>query len=94
MPAEDDLELCRRWISAVEKNDGSAMPFLADAAIQEEMPNRLFPQGRVNDVAAMRVNAEKGRAVIASQRYQIVDAIAEEGRVALELARNYDCYVS
>jgi ketosteroid isomerase-like protein len=79
-----NLDLARRWLAAVEAG-ADATAFLAADAVQEEMPNRLFPAGRTNDLAAMRANAAKGKDVIATQRYEILSATCEGDRVALEL---------
>lgn len=79
------MDLIEQWLRAIETG-GDLSPFVTEDLAQEEMPNRLFPKGRVNDIVAIRANYAKGREVIASQRYQIVSALESGDRVALELA--------
>jgi ketosteroid isomerase-like protein len=78
------LDTVRAWLAALESN-GDAFAFLTDDATQDEMPNKLFPAGRTNDLAAMRANAAKGKQVLTAQTYEIVTALEHGDRVALEL---------
>ncbi|GAA5069145.1 ketosteroid isomerase-like protein [Thermocatellispora tengchongensis] len=59
--------------------------FLHQDVIHRELPNALFPQGAVRDLAAMRAAAESGRAKLAAQRYEVLNAVASGEQVALEV---------
>jgi ketosteroid isomerase-like protein len=82
----DVLELTRRYFAAVE---GGAVgetlaAFYAPEVVQEEFPNRLAPHGARRDLAAILDAAERGRRVMAAQRYEILHAVADGDRVAVE----------
>jgi ketosteroid isomerase-like protein len=82
----DLLELTRRYFAAVEGGaTGEALAaFYAPEVVQEEFPNRLAPHGARRDLSAILEAAERGRRLLAAQRYQILQALADGGRVAVE----------
>lgn len=53
--------------------------------VQEEFPNRLLPQGVVRDLAALQEACERGRGLMSTQSYEVVNAIAAGDSVALEV---------
>ena len=59
--------------------------FFAPDVIQEEFPNRIFAQGARRDLAKMLEGAERGRQIMASQRYEIRNIVASGDHVALEI---------
>jgi ketosteroid isomerase-like protein len=80
------LERTRRYFAALEAGaTGEALAaFYAPEVVQEEFPNRLNPHGARRDLAAILDAAERGRQVMAAQRYEILSAVAEGDRVAVE----------
>jgi ketosteroid isomerase-like protein len=80
------LDLTRRYFAALEAGaTGEALAaFYAPEVVQEEFPNRLTPHGARRGLAAILDAAERGQKVMASQRYEIVHAVAEGDRVAVE----------
>lgn len=81
-----NLDLARRYISAVEtRDDDAAAGFLDPGVVFDEMPSRLAPTGRRHDLASMRAAAERGRSAVRDNRYEIVDAIAAGDRVAMQI---------
>jgi ketosteroid isomerase-like protein len=42
------------------------------------------PNGATRDLAALRAAAERGRKIVTSQRFEVVNAIASENQVAVE----------
>jgi len=80
------LELTRRYFAALEAGaTGDALAaFYAPEAVQEEFPNRLLPHGARRDLDAILKAAERGRQVMASQRYEILRAVADGDQVAVE----------
>jgi ketosteroid isomerase-like protein len=80
------LELTRRYFAAVERGaTGEALAaFYAPEVVQEEFPNRLAPHGARRDLAAILDAAERGQRVLAAQRYEILEALADGERVAVE----------
>src|SRR5262245_62135088 len=87
MPSEsDNLALARRYLEAIERgNPGDSLAFFAAEVVQEEFPNRLLPQGARRDLAGLRDAAQRGRRVMAAQRYEVLNAVASGDRVALEV---------
>src|SRR6185295_617607 len=51
-----------------------------------EHPNQLVPTGKRYDLAAMRAAGERGRALMASERYEIRQMIVEGERAAVQIA--------
>jgi ketosteroid isomerase-like protein len=51
-----------------------------------EHPNKLVPAGRRYDLAAIRAAGERGRAVMASERYEVRSVIADGDRAAVQIA--------
>jgi ketosteroid isomerase-like protein len=83
----DVLELARRYLQALEGGaTGAALAaFFAPDVVHEEFPNRLNPHGKRADLAALRAAAERGRQLMAAQRYEVLGAVADGDRVALEI---------
>ena len=85
-----NLETARRYLAAIEGESaggarGSADAFFAADVVQEEFPNRLVPTGARRDRAALREAAERGRAVLRAQRYEVRAAYAVGETVVLEV---------
>lgn len=80
------MELTRRYFAALEGGaTGEALAACyAPEVVQEEFPNRLTPHGARRDLAAILDAAERGQQVMASQRYEILHALADGNRVAVE----------
>ena len=80
-----NLEIARRYLAAVEKQDDSLFDYLATDVEQIEYPNRLAPEGATRDLVGLREASVRGAAVMQSQRYQVLTAIANGNDVALEV---------
>jgi ketosteroid isomerase-like protein len=82
----DVLELTRQYFAALQGGaTGQALAaFYAPEVVQEEFPNRLAPHGARRDLAAILDAAERGQRVMASQRYEVLHAVADGDRVAVE----------
>src|SRR5262249_28121902 len=87
MPSEsDNLAVARSYLEAIERgNPGDSLTVLAGDGVQEEFPNRLVPQGARRDLAGLREAAQRGRMVMAAQRYEVLNAVASGDQVALEV---------
>ena len=80
-----NLEIARRYLAAVEKQDDSLFDYLATDVEQIEYPNRFAPEGATRDLAGLREASVRGAAVMQSQRYEVLTAIASGNDVALEV---------
>ena len=88
-----NLETARRYLAAIEastdpersESTPGAERFFAPDVVQEEFPNRIVPNGARRDLAALREGAERGRAVLRAQRYEVKAAYASGDTVILEV---------
>ncbi len=82
----DRLDIVRRYLEAIERGavgDELAAFYTADV-VQEELPSRMAPRGARRDLAAILKGAEQGQALLSSQRFETLSAVASADRVALE----------
>ena len=78
--------MARDYLAAIGRGDaGEALRrfFTADFE-QIEYPNALNPKGQRSDLASALERSERGKKVLTSQRFEVLDAIASGDRVALE----------
>jgi len=81
----DLLRLAREYLESIGQADElGGLRFFADDVIQIEFPNRLVPNGATRDLAALRDAAQRGRKVMTSQQFAVVNAIASGEQVAVE----------
>ena len=82
-----NLELARRYLAAIESGAVGAelAAFFTPDVEQIEFPNRLVPSGARRDLALLLEGAERGQAVLQSQRYQVERAHADGDSVILEV---------
>jgi ketosteroid isomerase-like protein len=86
-PEPDTLAIARSYLEAIERGavgDELAAFFTADV-VQEEFPNRLVPAGARRGLAEILEGAERGRKVMCSQRFELLHAVEDGDRVALEV---------
>ena len=83
----DLISVLRQYLSAIERfaPEDEVAGFFAPDAVQEESPNRLFPNGRKSDLTTMMASYDKGPQLLLSQSYVIKSAIAQDDQVAAEL---------
>src|SRR5262245_57026913 len=82
----DNLALAKQFVSAVERGAADEVAaLLADDVLQEEFPNRLMPNGATRNKAAMLAGGERGKKVMTSQRYEVINVVASGDHVAMEL---------
>ena len=82
----DLLELTHRYFAALQQGaTGSELiAFYAPEVVQEEFANRLMPHGARRDLASILEAAERGQKVMTSQRFEILHALVDGDRVAVE----------
>jgi ketosteroid isomerase-like protein len=79
-------EIVTAYIQAIESMQPDAVePFLHPDMENLEHPNKVTPAGKRYDVAALRAAGERGRAVMASQRYEIRQMTVEGDRAAVQM---------
>ena len=85
--SRSNLELAREYLAALEAGaTGDALArFYAADVVQEELPNRLVPNGVRRDLAALLDGAARGQKVMGKQRFELVHAVASGDSVAMEV---------
>ena len=81
-----NLQTARRYLEAINRGASwdEMAAFFTEDVVQEEFPNRLVPSGARRGLEELRVGAERGRMVMAAQRFDVRNAIAGGNHVALE----------
>ena len=82
-----NLEIAREYIAAIERGaTGEALAkYLTPDVVLQEMPNRVAPHGSTSDLARALQGAERGQKLFKRQTYTIINAVAENDKVALEI---------
>ena len=78
------LERAQAYLSAIEARADLA-PFFCPDVVQREFPNLLVRDGATRDLTALEAGREKGKRVLVAERYEIVNALEDGDRVALEV---------
>jgi ketosteroid isomerase-like protein len=87
MATEDDrVKAARRLFAAIEAGDGAALLALyAENAVQIEHPNRLKPKGDRPAPDKMVADLARGKQLLRSERYEILETGASGDLVALQV---------
>lgn len=82
----DIQELTRRYFAALERGaTGEALAALYDPdVIQEELPNRLMPNGAKRGLAEILAAADRGQSALTGHRYELLSVIVDGPRAAVE----------
>jgi ketosteroid isomerase-like protein len=87
VPDVNILDVARQYLSRL--SDGAEPEeldsFFAPDVVQEEFPNRLLPHGAARNLQAMKEARARGRALLKEERFELVNAIAGDGKVAMEV---------
>jgi ketosteroid isomerase-like protein len=81
-----NLDAARQYLAAIQRGaigDELAQFFTPDV-VQEELPNRVSPDGKRRKLAAILEGAERGQKILSEQRFEIRSAVATGDRVILE----------
>jgi len=83
----DNLAIARRYLEAIENGaeGGALAEFFSKDVVQEEFPNRLSPIGQHRNLQALLDSARKGKKIISHQKYDVLNAIGDGDRVAMEV---------
>lgn len=82
-----DIETAIRYhraVAAFAAGDELAAFFHPDAT-HHEYPNALFPDGNIRTVKEMCAAAEAGRHTLREQSFEVLNAVAMDGQVAVEV---------
>jgi ketosteroid isomerase-like protein len=83
---EQNLETVRAYFAAIERGVAADTldTFYAPDVMQEEFPNRLMPNGARRDLQGIREAAARGRALMRSQQFEVLNVVANGATVVVE----------
>ena len=82
----DRLKAVRSLFAAIEAGDREALlAHYAHDAVQVEHPNRLKPKGDRRAPAKMAEDLARGKQMLRSEHYEVLEAIVSGDRVALQV---------
>jgi ketosteroid isomerase-like protein len=82
-----NLDTARQYLAALQRGVTGDAPaqFFAPDVVQEELPNRVSPDGKRRKLTGILEGAERGQKILTSQRFEIRSAVATGDRVILEV---------
>ncbi|MGE0158255.1 MAG: nuclear transport factor 2 family protein [Gemmatimonadales bacterium] len=80
----DNIEIVKSYFLAMQRSPGSVAAFYHPGVVQEEFPNRFLPNGARRGLKELGEAAERGRKVMASQEFRVLDMIADGDTVVVE----------
>ena len=83
------LHVAKQYLSRLSDGAGPEEldSFFAPDAILEEFPNRLRPNGAAGNLQAMKEARARGLALLKAERFELVNAVAGNDQVAMEVPR-------
>jgi len=86
MPTSENLDVVRRYLKSVENGVFSEVAALfTPDVVMEQVPNRIYPQGLRASISQMSAAFEKGRKLLSSQTYEIMNTVVSGDSVAVEV---------
>jgi ketosteroid isomerase-like protein len=85
-PVKNNLDIVRAFFDAIQSNaePNVLAAFYDRDVVQEEFPNAFLPEGARRNRDALLEASRRGRAVMASQTFEILKAVASGGTVIVE----------
>ena len=84
---DSNVDIARAYLRALESGaSGEELRrYLADDIVYEELPNRLFPNGRTSTIEQMETASAKGKEILNSQHFEVLNAYTDGDTVILEV---------
>jgi ketosteroid isomerase-like protein len=80
----DNLEIVKAYFLALQGSPGSVAEFYHPEVVQDEFPNRFSPTGARRGLTELKEAAERGRKVMASQEFKVLNMFADDDTVVVE----------
>lgn len=82
-----NLETALRYLRALEEGQTgeSLSPFFHPEVVAREHPNALYREGQTRDLKQLLADSERGKGLLASQRYDVRSRHAQGEEVVLEV---------
>jgi len=82
----DRVKAARALLSAIERSDRAALlEIYADEVVQIDHPNRLKTKGDRRTRETMLRDLDRGKQLLREQRYEVISAVSDGDRVALQV---------
>jgi ketosteroid isomerase-like protein len=87
LPATELIRITKDYLRTIEKGAPfeEMAHFFTPDCVQEEFPNRLLPNGARRTLDDLRAASERGAKAVEKQRYEVLNAVAQDDQVALEV---------
>ena len=87
MTPPDLLQVAKDYLRALEEGaTGERLAaFFTSDVLQEELPNRIAPNGALRNLEQLLEGAERGQVIMRQQRFELLSAIAQGSSMALEV---------
>jgi hypothetical protein len=80
------VKAARRLLAAIENGEAATLrQIYAEHAVQVEHSNRLKPKGDRRGIDRMIADLERGKAMLRSEPYDVIEAVASGDTVALQV---------
>ena len=83
-PENAHIRTVKAFFAALQASPDAVAQFYHPAVVQEEFPNRFLPQGARRTLRELGEAAERGRKVMASQRFEVLRMVADADTVVVE----------
>jgi ketosteroid isomerase-like protein len=85
----ENLDIAKEYLARMSAGAGpeELEEFFAPDVVQEEFPNRLLPNGATRDLQALKEGRARGNALLSAERFELVNAVARDEQVAVEVIR-------
>jgi ketosteroid isomerase-like protein len=85
--SDELIQIATQYLAAIERGAPfeELAQFFTPDCVQEEFPNRLVPDGARSTMADLKAAADRGAKAVENQRYTILNAVAHDNQVALEV---------
>jgi ketosteroid isomerase-like protein len=80
----ENTEVVKAYFRALDRSPDSVADFYHADVVQEEFPNRFLPNGARRGLLELREAADRGRKVMVSQRFEVLNMFAHGDTVVVE----------
>jgi ketosteroid isomerase-like protein len=80
----ENTEIVKAYFRALQRSPDSVAELYHPDVVQEEFPNRFLPNGARRGLQELREAAERGRKIMASQRFEVLSMFADGDTVVVE----------
>jgi ketosteroid isomerase-like protein len=85
--SDELIQIATDYLAAIERGAPfeELAQFFTPDCVQEEFPNRFVPDGARRTMADLKLAADRGAKAVENQRYEVLNVLAHDNQVALEV---------